>query len=128
MPITLLWSREGRASLRDVSRQTGVATSSICLHSYWTYSFANPDAAIRARAASLAREVAAAALDARSNLIPLTDAKGVDDATCRARWIEGIRACASAAAAEGVVFCLENVSRHFAKEHKDVLAIVQAVD
>lgn len=127
---TQLWSREGRAKLLQRSRETGVATCSICLHSYWNYSFADPDAAVRARAAAIAREaaVAAAALGAKNILVPLTDAKGVDDATCRARWIEGMRSCAPTAASEGVVFCLENVSRHYANEHRDVLAIVDGVD
>ena len=127
---TQLWSKEGRAKLLQCSRETGVATCSICLHSYWTYSFANPDAAVRSRAAAIAREAAAAAaaLGAANILIPLTDAKGVDDATCRDRWIEGMRSCASAAESEGVVFCLENVSRHYANEHKDVLAIVAGID
>ncbi len=110
---TQLWDKNGRRRLLNLSRQSGVVTSSVCLHSYWNYSFAHPEAAVRQRARRIAQEAApiAAELGAKHILIPLTCPKEVDDATARARWLEGIGSCAQAAEAAGVFFCLENVGK-----------------
>jgi hexulose-6-phosphate isomerase len=127
---TQLWDKGGRARLLDLSKETGVATPSICLHSYWHYSFANPDPAIRERAGRIAREAAeiAAELGARHILIPLTCPEGVEIETAQARWIEGVRGCAGAAAACGVVFDLENVGQAFGNTPAQIMAMVQAID
>jgi sugar phosphate isomerase/epimerase len=127
---TQLWDKAGRARLRNLAEQTGVVTASICLHSYWSYSFANPDPAIQARAGRIAREAAeiAAELGARHILIPLTCPVGIEEETAQARWIEGIRACVGAAEACGVVFDLENVGRSFGNTAQQILAMVEAID
>lgn len=126
---TQLWDKAGRARLLNLSQQTGVATPSICLHSYWRYSFADPDPAVRDRAGRIAREAAeiAAELGARHILIPLTCPEGVEAATAQARWIEGVGACAGAAEACGVVFDLENVGRAFGNTPQQILAMVEAI-
>jgi hexulose-6-phosphate isomerase len=127
---TQLWDKAGRARLLNLSQQTGVVTASICLHSYWTYSFADPDPAVRDRAGRIAREAAeiAAELGARHILLPLTYPEGIEAATAQARWIEGVGACAGAAAACGVVFDLENVGRSFGNTPQQIIAMVEAID
>lgn len=127
---TQLWDKAGRARLRNLSEQTGVVTPSICLHSYWRYSFADPDPAVRAQAGRIAREAAeiAAELGAKHILIPLTCPEGVEAATAQARWIEGVTACAGAAEACGVVFDLENVGRAFGNTPEQILTMVEAIN
>jgi sugar phosphate isomerase/epimerase len=107
-----------------------VVTASICLHSYWHYSFADPDPAVRGRAGRIAREAAeiAAELGARHILIPLTCPEGIEAETAQARWIEGIKGCAGAAETCGVVFDLENVGRAFGNTPQQILAMVKAID
>ena len=126
---TALWDKSGRRDLLELSQDTGVATSSICLHSYWHYSFAHPDEAVRQRARSLAQEAAKAAseLEAENILIPLTNPDGVDDATARDRWVEGISAVAGAAESAGVRLCLENVGKSFGNTPEQICGIVDAV-
>jgi sugar phosphate isomerase/epimerase len=125
-----LWETKGREQLNSVSKETGVPTSSICLHSYWIYSFASPEEETRKRAQRIAEEgaVAVAEMGAKNILIPLTCPSEVDDATARKRWIEGISAAAPAAESAGAVFCLENVGKSFANRPEDIVDLVDAVN
>ena len=127
---TPLWSTAGRARLREVAEQSGVVTPSICLHSYWHFSFAAEDPDIRKRAGHIAREAAAIAAEmgAKNILIPLTNPDKVAPEIAQVRWIEGVSACAEAALAHEVCFCLENVNVAFANAPADIIAIVDAID
>jgi hexulose-6-phosphate isomerase len=127
---TQLWHAEGRKRLCEISEATGVLTPSICLHSYWTYSFADEDDPMRARALRLAQEAAAAAkeMGARNILIPLTNPDSVEDSLARERWITGLKAAAQAAEEAGVVYCIENVGTAFANKPEDIMALVDAID
>ena len=124
-----LWSQAGRRELYHLAQAAGIATPSICLHAYWHHSFASPDAAVRERARQIALVGAQAASDlgAKRILIPLTCPKDVPDADARARWIDGIAACASIAQAAGVVYCLENVGRPFADRPEQIIDIVDTI-
>ena len=126
---TQLWNQTGRRNILNLSQQTGVATSSICFHSYWHYSFAHPTAAIRLRARQIAQEaaLAAAELGAKHILIPLTCPEGVQEATARERWVEGMQSCAEAAESNGVFFCLENVGSSFGNTPQQISEIVDAI-
>jgi sugar phosphate isomerase/epimerase len=127
---TELWDFEGRQRLLGFSKATGVLTPSICLHSYWTYSFASEDDATRKRAGKLAKEAAVAAkeMGAKNILIPFTNPDSVDDELARERWVAGVKNAASAAEDAGVVFCLENVGTSFADKPEDIITIVDAID
>jgi hexulose-6-phosphate isomerase len=126
---TLLWDREGRRRLLDLSRDTGVLTSSVCLHSYWHYSFAHPDPDVRLRAGEIAQQAAEATADmeAKHILIPLTCPEGVEEAAARERWIEGVGTVAHAAESAGVFFCLENVGKPFGNTPQRISEIVDAI-
>ena len=126
---TELWNPEGRRRLRGISEAAGVLTPSICLHSYWTYSFADANEAMRARAVRLAREAAVAAreMGAGNILLPFTNPGSVEAGLARERWIAGMKESAPAAEEAGVVYCLENVGTSFADKPEDILAIVDAV-
>jgi L-ribulose-5-phosphate 3-epimerase len=126
---TELWNAEGRRRLRGVSEAAGVATPSICLHSYWTYSFADEDEVMRDRALRLAREAAIAAKEVGAGqiLIPFTNPDSVGVELAQERWISGMKKSASAAEEAGVTYCLENVGISFADRPEDIIAIVDAV-
>ncbi len=126
---TKLWDEQGRGELLAAAEKAGVVASSVCLHSYWQYSFASPDEDTRARAHSLAREaaVATSAVGAVNILVPLTCPKEVEADDARARWREGVKACAPAAERSGACFCLENVGQAFANRPEDIIAIADAV-
>jgi sugar phosphate isomerase/epimerase len=127
---TDLWSAAGRQRLRQIAAQSGVVTPSICLHSYWQFSFADEDPAIRQRAGQMAREAAAIAAEmgAQNILIPLTNPQKVAAEIAQQRWIEGLSSCVEAAVGHQVYFCLENVNVPFADAPTDIATIVDAVD
>lgn len=126
---TQLWNGEGRAVLSKAAADNGVVTPSICIHSYWNYSFANDNEAIRKQAEEIARGAAIAAkeMGAINILIPLTGPQEGAVAVSRERWIAGIKAVAPAAEEAGVCFCLENVGREYGNAPEDIAAIVDAI-
>lgn len=127
---TQLWNTDGRATLKKAASDNGVVTPSICIHSFWNFSFADGDPEVRKQAEQIAREAAVAAADmgAINILIPLTGPKEVPVETARERWIAGMKAAAPAAEEAGVCFCLENVGRDYANAPEDVAAVVDAID
>ena len=127
---TQLWDRMGRQEILRLSQQAGVVTSSVCLHSYWQYSFAHPDADIRVRARRIAEEAAQAIAEvgAKRVLIPLTCPDGVEQVAARERWVEGMRSCAEAAESNGVFFCLENVGKPFGNTPERIVEIVDSIN
>src|SRR5919197_4925896 len=54
----VLWTREGRERLLDLSRQTGVEVASVCLGALWGQTFAADDAGARERAREIVTEAA----------------------------------------------------------------------
>lgn len=126
---TQVWDPAGRQVMLACAKEHGVATSSVCLHSYWQFSFANPDVAIQGQAGQIAAQaaVATAELGAKHMLVPLTCPDGVPDDVARERWVAGMRKCASAAEDQGVVFCLENVGKPFGNRPEDIVQIVDAI-
>lgn len=127
---TQLWNKDGRQLLVKASQENRIFTPSICLHSYWFYSFASPDEEIRLHARRIAEEASLAAgeMGAENILIPLTCPKGVEDTVARKRWIEGVASCAGAAESRDVFFCLENVSQPFARQPQDIINIVDTIN
>jgi len=126
---TRLWREEGRRHLRDTAARVGIETPSICIHSYWKYSFADEDEATREAAGRIAAGAAraAAGVGARDILIPLTCPREVEAEIGRKRWIDGMKKAAPAAEEAGVVFCLENVGRPFANDPADIIRVVDEV-
>lgn len=127
---TELWSEQGRRDLRARSQATNIPIASICLHTYWQVSFANPDPTIQAEARKLARDTAAIAAEvgATEILIPVTTAPDVTPEDARSRWIEGMRDVADAAVRNGVRFSLENVGRSFVAGAPGFIDIIDNVN
>ena len=126
---TKLWHPAGRSELTALARKAGVTICSVCCHSYWSYSFASADAAVRSQAADIAREAAAAAAEVGAGklLIPVTSAEGAAEGEAQARWVQGMKAVAPAASAAGVTFCIENVGQPFATTAEQIAGLVDAI-
>jgi len=126
---TKLWNAEGRRELRELSEASGVVIPSICLHTYWRFSFASNEEKTRAKARQVAEQAAeiASELGARNLLIPLTSAEGVKPEEARARWVQGIGSCANVAEDSGVIYALENVGQPFARSGAQLSSIVDEI-
>jgi L-ribulose-5-phosphate 3-epimerase len=70
----MLWDEGGRAEIERLLTEAGVELASLCLGTFWTYSFANPDAAVRARAQGFTADAIqwCAALGGKLILVPIT--------------------------------------------------------
>ncbi|MEM2920720.1 MAG: sugar phosphate isomerase/epimerase family protein [Candidatus Bathyarchaeia archaeon] len=126
---TKLWKKEGRRELKGLSEASGVTIPSICLHTYWRFSFASNEEKTRARAQQVAEQAAeiASELGARNLLIPLTSAEGVNPEKARLRWVQGIKSCANMAESFGVIYALENVGQPFARSGEQLSSIIDEI-
>jgi L-ribulose-5-phosphate 3-epimerase len=126
---TLLWSEEGRQQLSDWSQQNNVEISSLCLHSFWRFSFADPDPAVRA----VGREILTSALrfcrelGVKVILVPITGPSDLPKEEGAQRWIEELQRCAPVAEEMGVSIGLENVGRPYGRTAQDLLQLIEAV-
>ena len=126
---TELWSAEGRRALMERSRRTGVEIASLCLHTFWKFSFADPDVAHRMTAKEIALHAlkAATELGARTILIPVTNPHQLPPEQAHARWVEELKAVAYEARKHEVMLGLELVGRSHAKSGQDILNLIEAV-
>jgi len=126
---TPLWTAAGRRQVAAWA-QPGAELSSVCIGALWTHSFgaADPEVRARAREVTLNTIEACAELGARWILVPVTPGEEATEAEGVARWIEGVRACAPAAAQHGVTLALENVGRGYAQSAEGLLTIARGVD
>lgn len=126
----MLWQAEGRSRLRRLLSDAGLELASVCLGTFWTYSFASPDAAVRQRANRFTRDAIGwcAELGARVILVPVTPgAEGEDQAAARRMWIEELKRVAPAAEQSQVCLAVENVGRGSGRTADALLEIVEGV-
>jgi len=126
---TKLWNVEGRRELKELSEASGIPIVSICLHTYWRFSFASNEEKTRIRARQVAEQAAefASELGAKNLLIPLTSAEGVNPEEAKVRWIRGMMSCASVTEKLGVTYALENVGQPFARSGAQLASIVDEI-
>ena len=70
-----LWNEEGIEALGQRAESAGVPIFSVCLHTFWHYSFADPDVANRFMAKQIVFQAihACTVLDVKTILIPVTN-------------------------------------------------------
>ena len=85
---TKLWDEAGRRELTAAAEGAGVVASSVCLHSYWQYSFASPDEDTRSRRRGI-------------GLDPLPASTGIQARICRTDLLVEIEAIAIIPAGDG---------------------------
>ena len=126
----MLWDEGGRAEIERLLAEAGVELASLCLGTFWTYSFANPDAAVRERAQGFTADAIqwCAALGGKAILVPITPgAEGEDQNAARARWIDELKKAAPAAEAAKVCLAAENVGRGSGQTAEALLEIADGV-
>ena len=126
----MLWSPDGRAELSALLSDKGLALCSICLGTFWTYSFASPDAAVRERGAGFTTDAIhwCRELGANVILVPITPGAEDEGEEAPERWIEHLTEVAPVAEANRVCLALENVGRGCGRTAEQLLRLVEGVD
>ena len=124
-----LWTDGGIDALLGRSRDSGIPIFSICLHTFWKHTFADPDAGNRSTAHEIAGHVlkACQTLGAGAVLIPVTNPLELPAEEAGRLWASETRALACSAAEHGVRIGLENVGRSHVVTGGDLLQLIQDV-
>lgn len=125
----LLWSAEGRKTISNLLAEQKLALASVCLGTFWTYSFASPEADVRARARGFTTDAIrwCKELGAEVILVPITPGAPEEGEEAPQRWIEELRAVAPAAEQSQICLCIENVGRGCGKSADALLKIADGV-
>ena len=125
----VLWTREGRQSLKDMAKETGVEVASVCLGALWGQTFASDDEGDRHRAREVVTEAArfTPEFGTKVILVPIVGVDGQDNSVGVQRWAEGLRACAPVAEQTGAILALENVGRSPARSAASILGLINQV-
>lgn len=124
-----LWHAEGRSDLAARALKFRIPVTSICLHSFWQYSFVDPDENIRVIARAITKETIGfcAELGVSVILVPVTNPCGAELRDANRRWLESIKVCAETAAQHRVTIGLENVGRSHIRSGEELAALLDAV-
>jgi L-ribulose-5-phosphate 3-epimerase len=125
-----LWRGEGRAEMKRLLSDAKLDLASVCLGTFWTYSFASPDPAVRERAQGFTRDAIqwCAELGAQVILVPITPGAPEEGDEAPQRWIEELTKSAPAAEASGITLAIENVGRGCGKSAPALLRIADGVN
>ncbi len=126
----MLWQAAGRQEIKRLLSGAKLELASICLGTFWTYSFANPEAAVRERAQGFTADAIrwCAELGAKVILVPVTPGtQGEEEEAARASWIQELKKAAPSAEKSKVTLAVENVGRGCGKTAEALLKIVEGV-
>jgi sugar phosphate isomerase/epimerase len=125
----VLWTREGRQSLLDMAKETGVDVASVCLGAMWAQTFASDDNGERERAHEVVTEASrfTPELGTHVILVPIVGVEGQENEVGIQRWVSGLRDCAPVAEQTGAILALENVGRSPARSAPSILNIIEQV-
>ncbi|MBN1457941.1 MAG: sugar phosphate isomerase/epimerase [Armatimonadetes bacterium] len=126
----MLWDSEARADLKKLLSQHDLALSSICLGTFWTYSFASPEADVRARGVDFTVDAIHWCVEfgAETILVPITPGAEGEGEEAVQRWIEQLRQVAPEAERSQVYLALENVGRGCGRTAEALLRLVEGVN
>ena len=127
----LLWQPKGRQEIKTLLAEAGLELASICLGTFWTYSFASPDASVRERAQTFTRDAIhwCAELGAAAILVPITPGEERENPeAARARWVTELKKLAPLAEENQVCLAAENVGRGSGRTADALLEIVEGVN
>jgi len=127
---TELWIEGGLDILKERSERSGMPVASICLHTFWTYTFADNNASNRTTAKQILFHTydSCRALGAKTILIPITNPNKLPIDQAADRWTQEIRAVAPGAEAAHVKIALEVVGGSHAVTGEEMKALLEAVD
>ena len=127
---SMLWSAEGRKAIKGMLSKAGLELASVCLGTFWTYSFASAEASVRERAQGFTKDAInwCAELGAKAILVPATPgAERENPEAARASWSAELKKLAPVAEAKKVCLAVENVGRGCGRTADALLEIVEAV-
>jgi len=126
----MLWSADGRGTIRRLLSEAKLDLASVCLGTFWTYSFASPDSAARERAQGFTADAIGwcTQLGAKVILVPITPGAPEEGEEAPQRWIEELTKVAPAAEKSGVTLAIENVGRGCGKSAPALLRIADGVN
>lgn len=124
-----LWSDDNIEALGQRAESAGVPVFSVCLHTFWHFTFADPDVANRFMAKQIVFQAihACNVLGIRTILIPVTNPLGLPPREAAHRWAYETRAVASQAAGQGIHIGLENVGRSHVVTGEQMMELIDAV-
>lgn len=124
-----LWHADGRSDLAARSLKFRIPITSICLHSFWQYSFSDPDEKIRVITRAITKETIGFCAELGVNLIlvPVTNPCGAELRDANRRWMEGVKVCAEIAAQHRVTIGLENVGRSHLRSGEELATFLDTI-
>lgn len=127
---TELWQEGGLATLKERSENSKMQIASICLHTFWSYSFADRNISNRTTAKQILFHTydACQALGARTILVPITNPNKLSKDEATKRWAEEIRASAPGAEAAGIRIALEVVGGSSVITGEEMNALLDSID
>lgn len=125
-----LWNEEGIDALGQRAESAGVPVFSVCLHTFWHFTFADPDVANRFMAKQIVFQAihACNVLGIGTILVPVTNPLGLPPREAAHRWAYETRAVASQAASRGIRIGLENVGRSHVVTGEQMMELIDEVD
>jgi len=126
----MLWQAGGRKEIARLLESSTLELASVCLGAFWTYSFANPDPAVRERARGFTTDAInwCAELGAGLILVPITPGKPDEGEEAPQLWIEQLKQVAPAAEKAKVTLAIENVGRGCGKSADALIKIADSVN
>jgi len=127
---TELWREGGIDAIKERMKRSRIPVASICLHTFWTYTFADSDVANRTTAKQILFHTydICQALGASTILVPVTNPNKLEQEEAAERWTTEIRAVAAGAEAAGVRIALEVVGGSHAITGDDMNSLLAAID
>jgi L-ribulose-5-phosphate 3-epimerase len=127
---TDLWSPGGFGRLQERAKRSGIPIASICLHTFWKYTFADNDVSNRTTAKQILFHTydACQALGASTILVPVTNPNKLSTEEAGKRWTEEVRAVAQGAESAGIRIALEVVGGSHAITGDEMKNLLEAVD
>lgn len=124
---TELWQEGGIDALAE--RQKTLPIFAVCLHTFWQFTFADPDVANRTTAKQILLHTikACSELGVEAILVPVTNPHKLPEEESFKRWTEETKACAADAEKYNVKIALENVGRSHIVTGEQLLAQIDAV-
>ena len=127
---TELWREGGLDVLAERAKRNKVPIASICLHTFWGYSFADNNISNRTTAKQILFHTfdVCRTLGAGVILVPVTNPNGLPKDQARQRWAQEIRACAQGAETAGVKIALEVVGGSPVITGAEMQALLEEID
>jgi len=127
---TEVWLEGGLDALKERSTQSKMPIASFCLHTFWTYSFADANISNRTTAKQILFHTLQVCkeLGAGTILVPVTNPNGLPTKQARERWTSEIRASAPDAESAGVGIALEVVGESPVITGEEMKTLLEAID